>query len=250
MADDTGMILALDSVFAQCSVALVDTAGQTVAEQTLAGNRAQTQQILPLVDGVLRSQGVQVADMTAIAFNRGPGAFSGIRINTAVAQALAFAHDVPCVPVSSLQALAQTAWQARGLAQAYAVLDARMQQVYLGAFALDADTGLMQPVIETLTAEASARSTPEPTAERLADYGSQTPQTWALVKDGALLSPHDNQPVITIDAPSAAVIGQLAAAQWATDGGVPAQAALPVYLRHHAWKTLAEQQADKAKRNA
>ncbi|WP_290003353.1 tRNA (adenosine(37)-N6)-threonylcarbamoyltransferase complex dimerization subunit type 1 TsaB [Faucicola atlantae] len=250
MADDTGMILALDSVFAQCSVALVDTAGQTVAEQTLAGNRAQTQQILPLVDDVLRSQGVQVADMTAIAFNRGTGAFSGIRINTAVAQALAFAHDVPCVPVSSLQALAQTAWQAHGLAQAYAVLDARMQQVYLGAFALDAATGLMQPVIETLTAEASARSTPEPNAERLADYGSQTPQTWALVKDGALLSPHDNQPVITIDAPSAAVIGQLAAAQWATDGGVPAQAALPVYLRHHAWKTLAEQQADKAKRNA
>lgn len=250
MADDTGMILALDSVFAQCSVALVNTAGQTLAEQTLAGSRAQTQQILPLVDEVLRAQGLRVADLTAIAFNRGPGAFSGIRINTAVAQALAFAHDVPCLPVSSLQALAQVGWQASGLAQVYAVLDARMQQVYLGAFALKDATGLMQPVVEAPATSPSSDNHAKPTTERLADYGSQTPEAWALVGDGALLSPHADQPVLTTDAPTAAVIGQLAAAQWLAQGGVPAEAALPVYLRHHAWKTLAEQQADKAKRNA
>ena len=105
------MILALESVFDQCSVAFVDLAGNVVAEQTLTGNRLQTQQILPMIHALMTASSIDWSQLTAIAFNRGPGAFSGIRINTAVAQAIAFAHDVPCLPVSSLQAVAQAAFE-------------------------------------------------------------------------------------------------------------------------------------------
>ncbi len=105
------MILALESVFDQCSVAFVDLAGNVIAEQTLTGNRLQTQQILPMIQALMTASSIDWSQLTAIAFNRGPGAFSGIRINTAVAQAIAFAHDVPCLPVSSLQAIAQAAFE-------------------------------------------------------------------------------------------------------------------------------------------
>ena len=55
--------------------------------------------------------------------------FSGIRINTAVTRALSVAHDIPCVGVSSLQAIAQAAYQKYGVTEVYSALDARMQQV-------------------------------------------------------------------------------------------------------------------------
>ena len=105
------MILALESVFDQCSVAFMDLAGNVVAEQTLTGNRLQTQQILPMIHALMTASSIDWSHLTAIAFNRGPGAFSGIRINTAVAQAIAFAHDMTCLPVSSLQAIAQAAFE-------------------------------------------------------------------------------------------------------------------------------------------
>ena len=220
------MILALESVFEQCSVALLTLDGQVIAEHTLSGNRLQTQQILPMIADILSQAQRQFAELSAIAFNRGPGAFSGIRINTAVAQALAFAHDLPCLPVSSLQAVAQLAWQTDGLNHVYAVLDARMNQVYLGEFALVDDT--MQLVGQ----------------EQLADYDSVTANAWPLVGNGAtLVSAQSEQLSLSDRIPNAVIIGQLGAHLLATGQAVPAEQALPVYLRHNAWKTLAEQKA-------
>ena len=220
------MILALESVFEQCSVALLTLDGQVIAEHTLPGNRLQTQQILPMIADILSQAQRQFAELSAIAFNRGPGAFSGIRINTAVAQALAFAHDLPCLPVSSLQAVAQLAWQTDGLNHVYAVLDARMNQVYLGEFALVDDT--MQLVGQ----------------EQLADYDSVTANAWPLVGNGATLASAQSEQLSLSDRiPNAVIIGQLGAHLLATGQAVPAEQALPVYLRHNAWKTLAEQKA-------
>ncbi|MGP4879874.1 tRNA threonylcarbamoyladenosine biosynthesis protein TsaB [Klebsiella pneumoniae] len=66
-----------------------------------------------------------------------------VRINAAVAQALAWSQDLPVIPVSTLQALAQAAYRLEGLEQVTAVLDARMNEVYIASFVLD-EQGIMQ----------------------------------------------------------------------------------------------------------
>lgn len=218
------MILALDSVFEQCSVAIFN--GEVQYERTELGNRLQTQQILPMIDTAFRTLDIGFSDIAAIAFNRGPGAFSGIRINTAVAQALAFAHDLPCLPVSSLQAVAQQAYLEQGITHVYSVIDARMNQVYFGEFVLK--NHLMQPV--------------DSHTEQLLDYKDATANNLPLVGNGANLLTHlPNQAVYHTITPTAKTIAMLGEALLKNNQAVSAENALPVYLRHNAWKTLAEQ---------
>lgn len=224
------MFLAMDTVFDQCSIAILDARGQVLSSHTETGKRQQTQQILPMIDAALSEAQLKLADVQALIFNRGPGAFSGIRINTAVVQALSVAHDIPCVGVSSLQAIAQMAYQQHGLSDAYSALDARMQQVYFGRYALI--DNIMQPVNQDNGED----------SEQLLDYDSQTPLDIPIVGNGAgLLTLHDGQMIFADVHPDAAIIGQLGIAQFMTTGGVEAAQALPKYLRNQAWKTLKEQ---------
>lgn len=99
-----------------------------------------------MIEQGLQQTGLDVAGLDAIAFSRGP-VFSGVRINAAVAQALAWSQDLPVVPVSTLQALAQAAYRLEGLEQVTAVLDARMNEVYIASFVLD-ERGIMQCIDE------------------------------------------------------------------------------------------------------
>lgn len=224
------MFLAMDTVFEQCSIAILDANSQVLSSHTEQGKREQTQHILPMIDAALSEAKLNLAQIKALVFNRGPGAFSGIRINTAVVQALSVAHDIPCVGVSSLQAIAQCAYQRYGLTQVYSALDARMQQVYFGQYALI--DHIMQPVVQE-----SGEDT-----ERLLDYGSQAAANLPVVGNGAqLLKAHDEQVCHEEVWPDAVVIGQLGIAQFIQTGGSDAANALPKYLRNQAWKTLKEQ---------
>ena len=224
------MFLAMDTVFDQCSIAILDSSGQVLSSHTETGQRQQTQQILPMIDAALSEAQLKLADIQALIFNRGPGAFSGIRINTAVVQALSVAHDIPCVGVSSLQAIAQAAYQQHDLGEVYSALDARMQQVYFGRYALI--DNIMQPVNQENGED----------SEQLLDYDSQTALNIPIVGNGAgLLSLHDAQIIHADIHPDAAVIGQLGIAQFMVNGGTEAAQALPKYLRNQAWKTLKEQ---------
>ncbi|WP_296191533.1 MULTISPECIES: tRNA (adenosine(37)-N6)-threonylcarbamoyltransferase complex dimerization subunit type 1 TsaB [unclassified Psychrobacter] len=224
------MFLAMDTVFEQCSIAILDANGQVLSSHTEQGKREQTQHILPMIDAALSEAKLNLAQIKALMFNRGPGAFSGIRINTAVVQALSVAHDIPCVGVSSLQAIAQCAYQRYGLTQVYSALDARMQQVYFGQYALI--DHIMQPVVQENGED----------TERLLDYDSQTAASLPVVGNGApLLKAHDGQVCQEEVWPDAVVIGQLGIAQFIQTGGSDAANALPKYLRNQAWKTLKEQ---------
>ncbi|WP_372829634.1 tRNA (adenosine(37)-N6)-threonylcarbamoyltransferase complex dimerization subunit type 1 TsaB [Psychrobacter maritimus] len=229
------MFLAMDTVFDQCSIAILDANGQVLSSHTETGKRQQTQQILPMIDAALSEANLRLADIKALIFNRGPGAFSGIRINTAVVQALSVAHDIPCVGVSSLQAIAQCAYKKYGLTQVYSALDARMQQVYFGQYSIlgdVADNSIMQPVL----------ATDSDSTEQLLDYDSQTELDIPIVGNGALLlKAYDGQVCHEDVWPDAVVIGQLGIAQFMNVGGTDAANALPRYLRNQAWKTLKEQ---------
>ena len=224
------MFLAMDTVFDQCSIAILDANGQVLSSHTETGKRQQTQQILPMIDAALSEAKLNLADLQALIFNRGPGAFSGIRINTAVVQALSVAHDIPCVGVSSLQAIAQAAYQKYGVTDVYSALDARMQQVYFGQYV--ATDNLMQAVNQENGED----------TEQLLDYDSQTVLNIPIAGNGApLLALHDGQIIQADIHPDATVIGRLGIAQFVATGGTEASQALPKYLRNQAWKTLKEQ---------
>ncbi|OUY08415.1 tRNA (adenosine(37)-N6)-threonylcarbamoyltransferase complex dimerization subunit type 1 TsaB [Acinetobacter populi] len=215
-------ILALESANEQCSVALID-GSQLVYFEQYDEPRAQTQQILPMIEQALKQSQTTWQDLSAIAFSRGPGSFSGVRINAAVTQALAWANDLPVIAVSTLQALAQQAYREEGLAQVTAVLDARMQEVYFAQFALN-EQGIMQVVGE----------------EQLLSYDQAITQIqYPVVGSGATLLGH--QSYTKIRYANAQDIAEIAQAEFHQGHTVSADQALPVYLRDNAWKKISEQ---------
>ena len=134
-------LLALETAQQGCSVAIWSN-HQCISFEHNQDPRAQTQQILPMIVTVMAAHNLKWSDLDAIAFSRGPGAFSGVRIGATVTQALAWVHHLPVIPVSSLQALAQRAYQTTGIQQVSAVLDARMNEVYCADYQLK--DGIMQ----------------------------------------------------------------------------------------------------------
>ncbi|WP_019671746.1 tRNA (adenosine(37)-N6)-threonylcarbamoyltransferase complex dimerization subunit type 1 TsaB [Psychrobacter lutiphocae] len=235
------MFLAVDTVFDQCSVAIVNEQLQTLSCHTQTGKREQTQQILPMIDAALQQARIKLADLTALIFNRGPGPFSGIRINTAVVQALAVAHDLPCVGVSSLAAIAQAAHDQYGVERVYTALDARMNQVYFAEYQLQYCEKNDINIAEGIKAQA-VMSLVDETPEQLMDYQQTTAKHLAIAGNGAsLLTAHDGQRLYPDVYPDALSLAKLGIAHYHRFGGVPAEQALPVYLRNDAWKTLKQQ---------
>jgi len=132
-------ILALDTATENCSAALwIDGA---VLQRELEAERGHAELILSMIDELIKESGTRLSELAAIAFGRGPGSFTGVRLAASVTQGLAFGAGVPVVPISDLRVVAQRV-------EADHVLvcnDARMQEVYWACFERAAD-GLMQPV--------------------------------------------------------------------------------------------------------
>jgi tRNA threonylcarbamoyladenosine biosynthesis protein TsaB len=123
-------ILALDSSTDACSVALhIDGITTHVFELAV---KSHTQRLLPMVDEILQQANCTLRDLNAIAFGRGPGSFTGLRICMGVVQGLAFGANLPVIPVSTLGAMAQGFMQENPQNQwpMLVALDARMNEVY------------------------------------------------------------------------------------------------------------------------
>lgn len=128
-------LLAIDTSTEACSAALL--IDDEVHERYRLAPRQHTQLILPMIDGLLSEAGLNIVALDALAFGRGPGAFTGLRIAASVIQGIAFAADLPVVPVSSLAALAQGACREKGVRRVLAAIDARIQEVYWGEYECD-----------------------------------------------------------------------------------------------------------------
>lgn len=135
-------LLAIDTATEQCSVALLH--GTACIERCVQTPRGHADLVLPMVQELMAEAGLSFTQLTAIAFGRGPGAFTGVRIAIGVAQGLAYAAELPLLPISDLAAVAQQgATQVSTDAQLLVCMDARMGEVYTGLFTLAAN-GLVQ----------------------------------------------------------------------------------------------------------
>lgn len=125
-------LLALDTATEACSVALLHDGKVTSHYEVIP--RLHAQKLLPMIKQLLEDAGTTLAAVDAIAFGRGPGAFTGVRIAIGVVQGLAFALERPVLPVSNLAVLAQRALREHGASQVAAAIDARMDEVYWGCY--------------------------------------------------------------------------------------------------------------------
>ena len=125
-------LLALDTATEACSAAIFRDG--VVDERYEVMGRGHAGRLLPMADELLRAAGMAVTDLDAIAFGRGPGGFTGLRIAAGVAQGLAAGIGKPVLPVSDLAALAAAGARTSGAGRVLACMDARMGQVYWAAF--------------------------------------------------------------------------------------------------------------------
>ncbi|MBS0351031.1 MAG: tRNA (adenosine(37)-N6)-threonylcarbamoyltransferase complex dimerization subunit type 1 TsaB [Proteobacteria bacterium] len=137
-------ILAFDTATAGCSVALL--AHGQITERFELTMQKHGELILPMIQNLLNDAGLHLKQLDAIAVGRGPGSFIGVRIAVAVAQGLAFGANLPVIPLSTLQTLAQTAYLQTGHSHILPGWDARMRAIYWGGYQVNANQ-LMQAII-------------------------------------------------------------------------------------------------------
>lgn len=128
-------ILAFETATSACSVAL-SINGEIKETFQLAPQR-HAELILPMIEQLLLEAGIKLNQLDAICIGQGPGSFMGIRIAVGVAQGLAFGADLPVIQISTLQILAQTAYQQTQRPGIIAAWDARMNAIYWGIYQLN-----------------------------------------------------------------------------------------------------------------
>lgn len=126
-------LIALETATEACSAALY--LDGEVTERYRLAPREHNHLILPMIESLLAEAGMILGQMDALAFGRGPGSFTGVRIAAGVAQGLAFGADLPVAPVSTLAAMAQEAFAETSAGYAFPCIDARMGEVYWSVYA-------------------------------------------------------------------------------------------------------------------
>ncbi len=128
-------ILALDTATEACSAALLNQ--QQIDARFEIAPRDHTQRILPLVEELLLAGQLELTDLDALAFGRGPGSFTGVRIGIGIAQGLALGAALPMIAVSTLATMAEGAWRLHGTRRVLTAIDARMGEVYWAEYQRD-----------------------------------------------------------------------------------------------------------------
>ncbi len=218
-------VLALETSADACSVALFRDGSILQRHELLP--RSHTLHILPMVDALMAEAGVALSALDAIAFGRGPGSFTGLRVCASVVQGLAYATDIPCAPVSSLQALAMTALDEGLCIPGHDILccvDARMNELYCAQFTPTAGF----PVIsgeERLCA---------PEAINWGDFEAcRVGSGWRYADEMGYTGQIDSVDIL----PRASAVARLGAQMFDLQQTVSVDQALPVYLRDDvAWR--------------
>ena len=218
-------LLAIDTATEACSAALwID--GE-IKERFDIAPRQHASLILPMAQQLLAEAELTVPQLDLLAFGRGPGSFTGVRIAASVIQGIAFAADLPVLPVSTLTALAQGAAREQGVSRVLSAIDARMGELYWSS-CVSEPGGIMQPEGEEQLAAASAIQLPAGSGWHGVGSGWQS--------QGEILRERLAEQLESSHAesyPHALDMATLAAHDLSTGSEpLPAELALPVYLRN------------------
>lgn len=225
-------LAAIDTSEEACSVAL--WLDGEIRERFEVAARRHSEMVLPMIEDLLGEAGLALRDLDALAFARGPGSFTGVRIAASVIQGLAFAAALPVVPVSSLQALAQGVRRTHDAEAVLSAFDARMGEVYWGAYRVDA-TGIVRAVQDERVCAPDSVSVPAgedagAIAWHAAGSGWDAYATPLQQAIGFAPLTHEGERLHAAD------VATVAAALHAEGRCVEAAEALPVYLRDEvAW---------------
>jgi len=217
-------ILALETATDACSAAL--SIDGEISERFEIAPRRHVALLLPFVENLLAGAGLAVGQLDAVAFGRGPGSFTGLRIAAGMAQGIAFGAGLPVVPVSTLAAVAQCCARERGAGAVLAALDARMHEVYFAPFRVGSD-GLVTAAGEEVVCAPDRVPLPVGADWHAAGDG------WASY--GEVLRARLGGAVVdTMDTarPRAADIARLAPVLLERGEALAAEQAAPVYLRN------------------
>ena len=190
--------------------------------------------LLPLISSVLRAAGIDKIELHALAFGRGPGAFTGVRMAVAAAQGIAFGIGIPALPISSLAALAQEGFDRGAAPPILALLDARMGELYAGFFEVD-EEGLVYPRADEILVTPAALELPGDDVWCALGPGYRAHAGGLKEQFGYRLDHLDR-----MSYPQASTLARLAARDLRRGLGVPAHLAQPVYLRNKVAQTERE----------
>jgi len=135
-------LLGIETATHECSVALYTQ--NKIVERSIYAPQQHNKLILPMIDELLAEAQLSSEQIHGIAFGQGPGSFTGIRLAMSIAQTIAFGVNGFLIPISTLQALAQQAWRVHRATHVLAALDARLNQIYWGYYAVNTVSSLME----------------------------------------------------------------------------------------------------------
>ncbi len=228
-------ILALESATEVCSVALLCGEGTTHIHLPTGNGASGT--LLSCIDQLLSEAGMNPSQLDGVAFSRGPGGFTSLRVGASVAKAIGLAVDCPLIPVSTLAILAQSCHRQSGATHVLAASDARRSEVYWGVYCADATAIMALSGEESVCCPTDVPQPPE------------LENTWVAAgagwqRYGDELCNHLTTCNITISPvqwPDARDLLTLAVAYYTQDNRrVTAQDAALVYLRNKVGDTLQE----------
>jgi tRNA threonylcarbamoyladenosine biosynthesis protein TsaB len=232
-------LLAFDTATERMSIALAARGEVRVHES--AGGAQASAALIPAILRLLHEAGLTLNELDAIAFGRGPGAFTGLRTACSVAQGLAFGAGKPVLPVDTLLMVAEHARTGDGPQRWWVAMDARMDEIYAAHYGFEGGrwTTLVEPVLlrpEALNERWRSEAPQAVAGSALAVFGERL-HTGAARRDAEA-------------APHARAMLPLAQALWDRGGAVDAALALPLYVRDKVAQTTAERDAARLAKQA
>ncbi len=186
-----------------------------------------------MLDSLMTEAAITLQDLDALAFSRGPGSFTGVRIATGVIQGVALGAELPVVPVSTLAALAQDCFDNCNTNIAFTAMDARMGEIYWGVYQRD------QQNFARLIGEETVGSAAQIEFPEVSGFGIGS--GWKAYRD--VLKQSLQGQIENIDAdylPKASAIARLGVLGFKQGQAVPVEQAMPVYLRDNVAKKESE----------